>query len=88
VERTFIQSNIVDTPEVGKEYYIWDKVVGPMDANIVVVDSVDGVQATIRSLLSVDAKPFTVPVASLVWEWDKSSHDTDWDAVYSELENN
>ncbi len=88
MERTFIKNNIVDTPEPGKEYYIWDKVVGPMDADIVAVNSVDGDQVTIRSLTSVDAKPFTVPVTSLVWEWDEASHNTDWDAVYSELENN
>lgn len=88
MERAFIQSNIVDIPEPGKEYYIWDKVVGPMDADIVTVDSVNGDQVTIRSLTTVDAKPFTVPATSLVWEWDKASHETDWDAVYSELENN
>lgn len=82
MERTFIQENIVDIPEVGKEYYVWDRVVGPIDTNIVTVDAVEGSNATIRSLLSVDAKPFTVPVNTLVWEWDKLSAETDWDEVY------
>ncbi len=85
MERTFIQSNIVDTPEVGKEYYIWDKVVGPIDADIVTVDAIEGNQVTIRSMTSVSATPFSVPVESLVWEWDKQSAETNWDEVYPDM---
>ncbi len=52
MERTFIQSNIVDTPEVGKEYYIWDKVVGAVDADIVTVEALEGNQMTMPSMMT------------------------------------
>tara|TARA_Y100001973_G_C5169242_1_gene318027 strand:+ start:1156 stop:1428 length:273 start_codon:yes stop_codon:yes gene_type:complete len=84
MERNYIEENLIDTPEVGKEYYIWDKVVGPIDADIVKVEAIEDGKATIRSLTTIEAKPFTVPVDSLKWEWDKQGAETDWDAVYSE----
>jgi hypothetical protein len=85
VERTFIQSNIVDTPEVGKEYYIWDKVVGPIDADIVTVDAIEGNQVTIRSMTNASATSFSASVESLIWEWDKQSAETNWDEVYPDM---
>lgn len=77
-----LMENIVEIPEAGKEYFIWDKVIGPIDADLVGVISVSDGKATIKSLSKINANAFAVDVNAVTWEWDKLGYETDWDAVY------
>jgi len=85
MERNFIQQNIVDSPDVDKEYYIWDRVIGPIDADLVRVIAVNGDVATIQSLTRLGAAEFSVNIPAIAWEWDQAGAEGS-DAIDAEFD--
>lgn len=60
------QINITENPKAGREYYIWDKVIGPVDCGLVKIEEIHEGKAKVFDLFA--NTEYTLDTQGLVWE--------------------